>query len=235
MSERSTGRPKSREEIAQAYASEPWWYDIRGFLILTFAYRSTLWTQARLFGENIRGHHLEVAIGTGTLFDIFLKWRRRKRLPDASVVGIDYAEPMLTGAIKRFAGNADIELEHADVAALPFPASTFDSANIANSVHCFPDVDAGFREVFRVLKPGGTLAANVLLFARGPQPLRAIADRINAWGIRKGILTTPYEPEDVRNRLTTAGFEIVRDEIRGNTYNVIAIKPAGGAAGSPAP
>lgn len=225
MAEKSVSPTKSPEEIARAYSSEPWWYDVRGFLILTFAYRSTLWAQIRLFGDNISPCHLEVAIGTGTLFDIILKWRRWKRLPSARIVGIDYAEPMLAGAIHRFAGNPNIELHHADVAALPFPDNHFDSANIANAVHCFPDVDAGFRDVFRVLKPGTRLAANVLLYARGPQPLRWIANRINAWGMRKGILFTPYEADDIRHRLHAAGFEIVREQIAGNTYNVIARKP----------
>ncbi|MGN2393366.1 class I SAM-dependent methyltransferase, partial [Pelomicrobium sp. G1] len=32
---------KTLEKIAQAYSSPPWWYDVRGFFILTFAYRST--------------------------------------------------------------------------------------------------------------------------------------------------------------------------------------------------
>lgn len=213
------------DKIARAYSSEPWWYDLRGFLILTFAYRSTLWAQVRLFGQNIGSYHLEVAIGTGTLFDIILKWRRWKGLPQARIVGIDYAERMLAGALRRFAGNSHIELQHADVAALPYPDHNFDSANIANSVHCFPDLDAGFREVFRVLKPGARLAANVLLYPRGPQPLRWIANRINTWGMRKGILFSPYQPDDIRQRLTAAGFAIVHEQISGNTYDVIAQKP----------
>ena|SRR5205823_2711049 len=199
---------KSREKIAKAYESQPWWYDVRGFFILTFAYRSTLGAQLRFFGGNVSAHHLEVAIGTGTLFDLIQKWRRWKKLPATHVVGIDYAEPMLAGAVRRFADNPHIELKHADVAALPYPDGTFDSANIANAVHCFPDVDAAFREVFRVLKPGGQLAANVLLYARGPRPLRAIANRINDWGMRKGILFSPYEQDDIRGRLVAAGFEI---------------------------
>jgi len=216
---------KSKEEIAEAYSSHPWWYDVRGFMILTFAYRSTLWAQVRFFGENIAAEHLEVAIGTGTLYDIIRKWRQWKRLPAVHIVGIDYAEPMLAGAKKRFADEPGIELEHADVATLPFPDNTFDSANIANAVHCFPDVDAGFRDVLRVLKPGGKLAANVLLYPRGPRFLRHIAQRINDWGIRKGILVTPYDSDDIRQRLEAAGAEIVQEEISGNTYNVLVQKP----------
>ena len=120
-SEAGPARKKSREEIAQAYSSEPWWYDVRGFLILTFAYRSTLWNQLRFFGPNIGERHLEVAIGTGTLFELVLGWRRRKRLPVTQVTGVDYAESMLAGAMHRFRKHPEIELLHADVAAMDFP------------------------------------------------------------------------------------------------------------------
>jgi ubiquinone/menaquinone biosynthesis C-methylase UbiE len=219
-------RAKTREEIAQAYASPPWWYDVRGFFILTFAYRSTLFEQLRLFGPNVGPRHLEVAIGTGTLFELVLRWRRWKRLPEARVVGVDYAEAMLEGARRRFARERAIELVHADVSALPDADATFDSANIANAVHCFPDVDAALREIHRVLKPGATLAANVLLHPSGRLPLRRIAERINAWGMRKGILVSPYAQDDVRRRLEAAGFHIVTEKRSGNTYNVLARKPA---------
>jgi ubiquinone/menaquinone biosynthesis C-methylase UbiE len=217
---------KTKEEIAAAYASPPWWYDVRGFFILTFAYRSTLWAQIVFFGKNIAFRHLEVAIGSGTLYSFIHWWRKWKKLPPAQTVGIDYAEPMLAGAIARFADNPELELRHADVAALPYPENSFDSVNIANAVHCFPDVDGAFADVFRVMKPGATLAANVLLFARGPQPLRWIAEKIDDWGIRKGILYTPYEQQDICSRMQNAGFEIVSEQVSGNTLNVLVRKPA---------
>ncbi|MGZ8162235.1 MAG: class I SAM-dependent methyltransferase [Methylobacter sp.] len=216
---------KSSEEIAKAYSSEPWWYDARGFLILTFAYRSSLLEQVRFFGNNIGQTHLEVAIGTGTLFDLIMKWRKWKHLPQAHVCGIDYAEPMLAGARERFGKHPDIELKHADVAKLPYPDNTFDSANIANAVHCFPELDAGFCEIMRVLKPGGRLAANVLLYPRGSWLPRKIAQAINDWGIRKGILFSPYQQEEIQHRLKSAGAEILSEKVSGNTYNVLASKP----------
>jgi ubiquinone/menaquinone biosynthesis C-methylase UbiE len=217
---------KSRDEIAEAYRSEPWWYDLRGFFILTFAYNSTLGSQLRFFGRNFGAEHLEVACGTGTLLELVLRWRRWKKMPRVHIVGIDYAESMLSGAKHRFAGNPDIELKHADAAALPFPDATFDTANIANSVHCFPDVDGALRDILRVLRPGGTLAANVLLYPRGPWPLKGIAERINRWGIRKGILYTPYQREDIRQRFLDAGFDVASEATAGNCYNILARKPA---------
>jgi ubiquinone/menaquinone biosynthesis C-methylase UbiE len=213
---------KTRDEIAAAYDSPPWWYDLRGFFILTFAYNSTLTHQLRFFGPNFGPRHLEVACGTGTLLDIVLRWRRWKRLPDVQVVGIDYAEPMLAGAERRFAGRPNIEVRHADVSALPYPDASFDTANIANAIHCFPDVDGALRDVFRVLKPGGTLATNALLYPRGVWPFRQIAGRIDAWGMRKGILHTPYDRDDIRGRVVESGFEVVEEGVSGNCYDVLA-------------
>lgn len=218
---------KTREEIAHAYRAEPWWYDIRGFFILTFAYNSTLTGQLRWFGPNFGLRHLEVACGTGTLLELVLRWRWWKRLPrPPALVGIDYAESMLAGARHRFSGNSSMEFIHADVAELPLATNSFDTANVANAIHCFPDVDGGLREVHRVLKPGGTMAANVLLNPRGVWPFRGIAQRINTWGMRKGILYTPYERDEIRRRIVSAGFEIVKEVVSGNCFNVLARKPA---------
>lgn len=216
---------KSRDEIAEAYKSEPWWYDIRGFFILTFAYNSTLGAQLRFFGPNFGKEHIEVACGTGTLLQWILRWRKWKGMPQVHIVGIDYAESMLAGARRRFAGQPNIELHHADAAALPYSNATFDTANIANSVHCFPDVEGAFRDILRVLKPGGTLAANVLLYPRGAWPLKGIAEHINRWGIRKGILYTPYHRDDIRQRLVDAGFQVASEEVQGNCLNLLLRKP----------
>ena len=212
-------------KIEKAYDSPPLWYDIRGFFVLTFAYRSTLWAQVALFGNNIGPVHLEGAIGSGTLLGIILSWKKLTgQRVDAEIVGFDYAPSMLAGAIRRFKKTPRMRLVQADVAVLDFPDNHFDTANVANAIHCFPDVDAGLREICRVLKPSGRLAVNVLLFPRGIQPFKWISEKIDAWGIRKGILYTPYEHADIRARIVKAGFDVEFEEVSGNTLNLTARK-----------
>ena len=74
-------------------------------------------------------------------------------------------------------------------------------------------------------QPGGRLAANVLLYPRGNGPLAAIANRINTWGIKKGILVRPYQAEEVLEILRRTGFQIGEAKVSGNCLNVLAVKP----------
>ena len=215
---------KKLEKIDIAYSSDPWWYDLRGFLILTFAYRATLPAQVRLFANHMGAKHLEAAIGTGTLFEIFLKWRRWKKSPKIQIVGFDYAERMLAGARKRFRNEKQLELIRADAAALPLPNDYFDTASIANAIHCLPDVLGSFQEIHRVLRPNGTLTGNCLLEPKGQSLLDGISRRINNWGIKKGILHRPYHETEVIELLKSAGFEISEQEITGNCFNFVAKK-----------
>ena len=140
-------------------------------------------------------------------------------------MGFDYAETMLDGARRRFAGRPNIRLLKADVARLEFPSDSFDSINCAHAVHAFPGVDAGLCELRRVLKPGARLALNVLLFPRGLAPLCTLARRVDDWCMRKGILTTPYLRADIEQRVRAAGLEILDSWVSGNTLMLTARKP----------
>jgi ubiquinone/menaquinone biosynthesis C-methylase UbiE len=210
-------------KIERAYDAPPWWYDLRGLFILTFAYRSGLLSQLRLFGDRIGPQHLEVAIGSGSLFELVIARRRLMGRPlPRRVVAFDLAPAMLAGARRRFARTSWIELLAADVERLPLADASFDTANVANAAHCFRDLDAALREVRRVLRPGGTLTLNALLHPRGGRLARRIAAAIDAWGMKKGILESPFEAGDVLTRVGAAGFVVERWNVHGNALDVVA-------------
>jgi ubiquinone/menaquinone biosynthesis C-methylase UbiE len=214
-----------REKVSRAYSSPPWWYDIRGFGILTFSYRTTLRSEVAFFARNVRGRHLEVAIGSGTLFKMILWYRKLRRQPAASVVGIDCSEAMLSGARRAFASWRNVEIRWGDATALEAGDGVFLSANVANALHAFARPEAALAEIRRVLAPGGTLAINVLLHPRGTGPLSRLAASINRWAIGKGILARTYRVEDVRRMVAAAGFEVREERIVGNCLSLVAVKP----------
>ena len=50
----------------------------------------------------------------------------------------------------------NITFRQGDVGALSYADDTFDIVLSLNGFHAFPDKEAAYREVFRVLRPGGT-------------------------------------------------------------------------------
>jgi hypothetical protein len=72
----------------------------------------------------------------------------------------------------------------------------------------------------------------VLLYPRTIWPFNAIADRLDNWGIRKGILVTPYRRDDIRQRIVDAGFDVASETVFGNCYEV-RVRKTGPAAISP--
>lgn len=220
--------------VAKAYSAPPWWYDLRGFFILTFSYRGTVGSQVSFFERNLSDNHLEMAVGTGTLFGFVIRRHRRRGGNPTRIVAVDYSETMLAGARRRFAGDEHITLAQADGCRLDFADESFTSVNIANALHCFPDPGAVLREIYRVLAPGGSLAVNALLHPRsGLWPARWLAGRINRYGIRKGLLVSPFHVDDVRRLFVANGFGIAEETISRNSWYVVARKPGGEWSASP--
>lgn len=112
---------------------------------------------------------LDVATGTA---DFALLAARL--LPDARVTGVDLSLAMLEIGREKVtaAGFSDrVTLTAGDGLALDFPDASFDAAIAAFGVRNFESLAAGFHELHRVLRPGGTV---VLLELSEPHafPLR---------------------------------------------------------------
>lgn len=98
---------------------------------------------------------LDVATGTGDLAIL-----AAKILKPQQVVGIDLSEGMLAiGRQKIEAKQLDhqIVMTCQDCLNLQFPDQSFDAITVAFGVRNFENLEKGFAEMYRVLKPGGVL------------------------------------------------------------------------------
>lgn len=110
------------------------------------------------------GRYLDACAGT---FDLGLELARREGFT-GSIVASDFALPMLVAGGPKLAG-APVAPVCGDSLRLPFPDATFDGATVGFGVRNLSDLDQGFREFHRVLKPGARLV--VLEFTLPPNPV----------------------------------------------------------------
>ena len=95
---------------------------------------------------------LETAAGTG----IVTRQLRDFLPPGVHVTATDLNAPMLEVArTEAPAPNEEVEFRPADACALPFSGGAFDTVVCQFGVMFFPQKDTSYREVRRVLAPGG--------------------------------------------------------------------------------
>ena len=93
---------------------------------------------------------LDLCCGTG---DMALALRRQA--PQADITGADFSHAMLVLASKKNSQPPGIKWIEADALQLPFPNQSFDLVTSAFGFRNLADYDAGLREIFRLLRPGG--------------------------------------------------------------------------------
>ncbi len=100
---------------------------------------------------------LDVACGTGDV-----SFRLHELFPDAQITGLDLSAGMLEIAKKKLAGMDACAREHisfieGDSLKMPFADDTFDLVTVAYGVRNFEHLEDGYREMQRVMKPGGVI------------------------------------------------------------------------------
>ncbi len=151
-------RVQTPQELADRYdhAAETWSRTAERFR-LDVAYRTALsrgGITSIATGSNEPASILDCGIGTGALSTAL----HRARSDRAYFVGIDTSSEMVARAEDTFR-NSGIEGDvwQANVEAIPFGDATFDIVLAAHVLEHLPDPSVGFREMVRVLKPGGHL------------------------------------------------------------------------------
>ena len=153
---------------------------------------------------HLRPGEVVVDLGSGGGLDVFLA--SKKVGPKGRAIGIDMTPEMLERARANAAagGYINVEFHQAMIDDIPLPDASVDCV-ISNCVlNLAPDKPAVFREIFRILKPGGRLAvSDIALKAELPE---AIAKSLAAY---VGCVAGAIRMETYRAELLKAGFEHV--------------------------
>ena len=101
------------------------------------------------------GEILDIATGTGDLAILMAG-----RLSPCRVTGVDLSEGMVEigrRKVRERGLEESVSLGTGDCLALPFADGSFDCVTCAYGVRNFQDLSAGYREMLRVLRPGGRI------------------------------------------------------------------------------
>ena len=151
---------------------------------------------------------VDAGCGTGRVTELLLE-----RLPDGTVLAVDFSEKMVGAAAERFAGDGRVrvewqnllELEAGEPVDVIFSTATF---------HWILDHDKLFLQLSGNLKPGGLLAAQcggtgnvarVLETAKEVMQDERFKEAFDGWTDAKHFA----DPETTKGRLEKAGFEEV--------------------------
>jgi demethylmenaquinone methyltransferase / 2-methoxy-6-polyprenyl-1,4-benzoquinol methylase len=157
---------------------------------------------------------LDVATGTG---DLAVQLARR----GASVVGLDFSEPMLELARDKAPG---VEFVQGNALELPWADAEFDAVTVGFGARNFADLDRGLAEMARVTKPGGRVVILEittpqrpplawffrLWFDRAVPALGRLAGNPDAYSYLPSSVRRFPGPEGLAGRLAGAGLVDVR-------------------------
>lgn len=166
---------------------------------------------------HLRPGEVVVDLGSGGGLDVFLAAKMVG--PKGRAIGIDMTPEMIERARvnAQAGGYTNVEFHQATIDNLPLPDDSVDCV-ISNCVlNLAPDKPAVFREIFRVLRPGGRLAvSDIALKAELP---KEIASSVAAY---VGCIAGAIRIEDYRTELLKAGFEFVEIVDSGADLNAYA-------------
>ena len=177
---------------------------------------------------NLRAGEVVVDLGSGGGLDVFLSSRQVG--PTGKAIGIDMTPSMIERAEANAAkgGYTNVEFHLAEMDSLPLPDESVDCVISNCVINLAVDKPAVFREIARVLKPGGRLAvSDIALKAELPQ---AVASSLAAY---VGCIAGAVRIETYREGLLKAGFEYV--EIIDSGVDLNAYKKVENQAGCCSP
>ncbi len=154
---------------------------------------------------SLREGEVVVDLGSGGGLDVLLAAQKVGRTGRA--IGIDMTEPMIALARRNAykAGACNVEFHHASIDRLPLPDASADVVISNCVINLAPDKRAVFREIARVLKPGGRVAISDIVLKR-PLPDEIANDEAAYCGCIAGAIGV----EAYRDGLVEAGLKHVQ-------------------------
>jgi arsenite methyltransferase len=166
------------------------------------------------------GYHLGLAdvvsgdrivdLGSGSGMDAFVAAGRTG--PRGRVVGIDMTEEQLAKA-RRLAqrdGYSNVSFEQGYIEATPLPGESADLVISNGVINLCDDKAAVFREIFRLLAPGGRMAISDIVTEQ--ELTEAIVCDVNLWA---SCIGGAMQQGDYRDAITASGLEVceVKDNV----------------------
>jgi ArsR family transcriptional regulator len=137
------------------------------------------------------GEVLDIASGDGVLAELLAPYSKR-------VVCLDISEKVIEAGRNRLGDVPHVSFETGDMHDLPFDASSFDTAVLMHALTFTTDPRRVFKEVFRILRPGGRMLA-VTLQAHQHEKAVAPYDHVNLG----------FEPGALETLCAKAGFKVL--------------------------
>lgn len=153
---------------------------------------------------HLRPGEVVVDLGSGGGLDVFLASRMVG--PEGRAIGIDMTAAMIARARENAekGGYCNVEFHQSTIDQIPLPDASVDCVISNCVVNLAPDKPAVFREIARVLKPGGRVAiSDIALKHDLPE---AVAQSLAAY---VGCIAGAILIDDYRSGLLAAGFEHV--------------------------
>ena len=151
---------------------------------------------------NLRPGEVVVDLGCGGGLDIFLA--APKVGPEGRAIGIDMTPEMIERARRNAekSGVTNVEFHLSTIDKLPLESESVDCVISNCVINLAPDKQAVFREILRVLKPGGRLAVSDIALKK-ELPVEVSSDLLAYVGCVAGAVLI----EDYKRGLLEAGFE----------------------------
>lgn len=155
-----------------------------------------------------------VDLGSGGGLDVFLA--AQKVGPNGRAIGIDMTPEMIARARANAEsmGYTNVDFHHSTIDKIPLPDSSVDCVISNCVINLAPDKPAVFREIFRILKPGGRVAVSDIAL-KGELP-KEVATSIAAY---TSCIAGAIKIEDYRAELLNSGFQYVEVVDSGKDLN----------------